>query len=61
MASVRPKILRRMRTGAIIQCPLCERVAKIDPDQVAGKVSILCVCGYHATWDLREETEENER
>ena len=29
------------------RCPKCGQLGKIDEEQLNGKVSIICVCGYH--------------
>ena len=39
--------------GAYLRCPGCQQVARADHDQIDGRVSLLCECGYHETHDLR--------
>ncbi|KKM24124.1 hypothetical protein LCGC14_1608300 [marine sediment metagenome] len=29
------------------RCPGCKGMGKVDDEQVAGKVSIVCECGFH--------------
>lgn len=46
-----------MRDGvevAKFKCPVCHTWGDVDADQYSGDVSILCVCGFHETIDLKE-------
>ncbi len=43
--------------GALVECPTCRTQALADHDQVAGRVSMICDCGYHETHDLRADLE----
>jgi len=45
----------RVEKEATIECPECERYGTIDWDQLNGKVSIVCDCGYHETHDLTDQ------
>lgn len=38
-----------------LRCPDCDVVAIADVDQMRGRVSILCDCGYHETHELVDE------
>ena len=40
-----------------VRCPQCNQVAMADAEQMIGKVSFLCDCGYHVTERLIEEQE----
>ncbi len=35
------------------KCPTCGVWADVDEDQLAGKVSLLCDCGWHGWTDGR--------
>lgn len=35
-----------------LRCPGCGTVGEIDDDQVNGRVSLLCRCGWHETHNL---------
>ncbi len=38
-----------------IQCPNCNIKGMADIDQMRGRVSIQCDCGYHETHELVDE------
>ena len=51
------EVTQTQRDGVWIwkmKCPLCEEWGAIDEDQIAGRISILCDCGFHETIDLTE-------
>ena len=29
------------------RCPKCGQLGKIDDEQLAGTISIICTCGHH--------------
>lgn len=35
-----------------LQCPKCEVWGDIDQDQIEGKISLLCECGFHETENI---------
>ena len=37
-----------------VRCPGCNTITIADPDQAAGRASMLCDCGYHETHVLIE-------
>lgn len=46
------------RDGALIwklKCPGCGTWGEIDDDQLNGRVSTWCSCGYHKTIDWRKK------
>lgn len=38
-----------------LTCPDCKSIGTIDEDQLHGRVSVLCSCGYHETKDWSKE------
>ena len=38
-----------------IWCPSCQVRGMADTDQMRGRVSIVCECGYHETHELVDE------
>lgn len=39
-------------------CPDCGKWGMLDEDQLAGKVSILCDCGFHETLNFNSNPED---
>ena len=39
-----------------VRCPGCRTIGLVDPDQAAGRASMLCDCGYHETHVIVEVT-----
>ena len=54
----KPEIVARTNppNPTLIRCPDCGLVGAIDQEQFEGKVSMVCKCGWHETWDLRKVT-----
>jgi acetyl-CoA carboxylase beta subunit len=42
------------------RCPSCLTLGVIDDDQVNGRVSIMCDCGYHETVTVRPRIHSTE-
>lgn len=50
-----------LRDGKYIykfKCHSCGNWGEIDNDQYNGKVSILCICGFHETINLNKKQEK---
>ncbi len=43
------------------RCPGCKQLAQADDDQVKGRVSILCDCGWHETGQIEPKLLSNEK
>lgn len=46
---IKRRVTRDGVKGAIVVCPLCSVEGFADEDQLLGRVSIECECGYHET------------
>ena len=50
-APMKPQVTRRtQRADIAAKCPTCKRIAYMDADQVAGRVSVVCpneACDFH--------------
>ncbi len=43
------------------RCPQCGIWADLDEDQYHGRVSMLCECGYHETYNFQEDDDADQR
>lgn len=53
-----PVISKNVSEGEVIykfRCSGCKGIGAIDDDQIHGRVSIQCECGYHETVDWYEK------
>lgn len=56
MGRLRPdQIGATAETFPLFRCPQCLTSGFIDEDQLYGRVSILCNCGYHQMRDWSRE------
>lgn len=49
------QVMRDKKGKTWFCCPTCRGVGEIDEDQLNGRVSIVCPCGYHETKDWSKE------
>lgn len=50
-------VLRDCKPTWILTCPKCGVRGEIDDDQLHGRVSTLCDCGFHETRDWFKEAQ----
>ncbi len=58
MSTISPESLKLVSLDDVLtwklRCPGCSAWGHIDDDQLHGRVSLLCECGWHETHDLSD-------